>query len=730
MSIMKQLVFEGLLMRYMIFLIVFVFAININAKEVKREAKIVLGTFDTIQRAQKKLEKLDSVLTDELREIQKKENFDILARPSGKKYIITVEPIQSIKRARQIRKILPKPFNKNSFVGNYSLPKRYETINKIKILEQNTTTQDVSESVEEIEIKEDVQVVGNDTNISSLATNTTETTKKSKTLIEEVEKIDTEQEAIIETVVETTTENLDKEEANKTALLSKKEDAEERSSSKKVKTQEQSLTTSTQKMSDVVPQKDYSQNDPQSVSTADKERIKEDILPSKTFGVKLLQATEEFFSILKKYTLEITTTLSSALVRYVFEIAILILLLSCVLLFFAYQKSIVLHRKIRWLKASRHEAAKDFEFLKTDMSNLKTYFNALVDSTHSPLRKLEEHFQSRNTKIEDKEAKDAVHLLAHSMRAYDNFGGNIILHQKELDLNALVKRVVSGAEVKLMNSNIKIDFDNPMLKKVVGDSQKISRVIASLVNFCCKSSKNGCRLLIVLNEIVQDAKGNIVIKIIIKNSKESFNSEAMEKIKQAFGKKGNIQKDSYDDDVLELIAVQRILEIMQGHVKALETYRGDSGFVFDMKLKIINRRAIQQNLFSHESFFKLNILIFGNNAESVRTVQSELEFLNLDTDTCFSWNQMLENFNDIYFLIDIVIVQNATLPFVDIKSLNKASRKKNFVTVVILEEYESESDELRQIERKKVLKRPYEKDTLPRVLNILGKEQKPTTLNS
>lgn len=683
MGIMEKTILRFCKLRYLAFFILFIFVSTVSAQE----SKIVLATFDTLQRAEKKLEKFQAAITPDFISIQEKEGFDVLIRPSGKKYyILTIEPIQSKKIAKQVQKLLPRHFRNDSFIGNYSLKTRYKTKNKIfnKHQENNATKHEEYKKVILDEKKTKDKIVQNE-----------------NPTIKVDPKIAIGNVGVAPTVAQ---EKIKEKEINITEKLGAKEQNKTDNSQKNI-------------------------SEKQTKEATKKQETKEDIGNKSPFSVTLMQTINDFASATKEYTISIFSTLLHTIISYLFEISIFIFIVSLVLFIFAYKKSIVLYRKIRWLKASKHVIAKDTEFLKTDINNLKAYFNSLVSSASPSLQKLQEHFEARDTSIEKKEAQDAIHSLMHIMKSYDDFGGNIILTQKEFDLNALVKRVLQHPDIKKINSDVSLDFNSPMLKKVVGDSQKISRILTSLITFCCKYS-TVCRVLVILNEAIQDTEGNVMIKIIIKNSKGNFTELGLQKIEKAFSRKIRPSHKEYDDDVLDLIAVQRILEAKRGEVKVLENFRGDGGFIFDMRLKIINRHIIQNNLFSSDSFSKQNILIFGNNAESVRTIQSELELVNLNTDTCYSWNQMLDSFNDIYFFIDIVIVQNATLPFVDIEALNSASRRKNFITVAILEEHEDEGMELKRIRSKRILKRPYEKDSLPRLLYALIAEQKPTVLNS
>ncbi len=86
------------------------------------EKKIIIASFPTQQQADKALTIFESKLNSQFLKKQQQSYFNIVARPSGKTYIIAIEPIESYKEAVRIKKLLPWEYA-DAFINNYTPPK-------------------------------------------------------------------------------------------------------------------------------------------------------------------------------------------------------------------------------------------------------------------------------------------------------------------------------------------------------------------------------------------------------------------------------------------------------------------------------------------------------------------------------------------------------------------------------------------------------------------------------
>jgi len=86
------------------------------------EKKIIIASFPTQQQADKALTIFESKLGSPFLAKQQESYFNIVARPSGKSYIIAIEPIESYREAVRIKKLLPWEYA-DAFINKYTPPK-------------------------------------------------------------------------------------------------------------------------------------------------------------------------------------------------------------------------------------------------------------------------------------------------------------------------------------------------------------------------------------------------------------------------------------------------------------------------------------------------------------------------------------------------------------------------------------------------------------------------------
>jgi len=85
------------------------------------ERKIIVGSFATEQGAQRALKKFQAQLGADFLAAQQRLGFAVVARPSGRQYIIALEPFPSYKEAKKVKKMLPKRYA-SAFINKYVPP--------------------------------------------------------------------------------------------------------------------------------------------------------------------------------------------------------------------------------------------------------------------------------------------------------------------------------------------------------------------------------------------------------------------------------------------------------------------------------------------------------------------------------------------------------------------------------------------------------------------------------
>ncbi len=85
------------------------------------EQKIIIGSYPTQKHADSALKKFESKLGSQFILKQEQSYFNIVARPSGKTFIIAIEPFKSYKEASAVKAILPRMYA-DAFINKYVPP--------------------------------------------------------------------------------------------------------------------------------------------------------------------------------------------------------------------------------------------------------------------------------------------------------------------------------------------------------------------------------------------------------------------------------------------------------------------------------------------------------------------------------------------------------------------------------------------------------------------------------
>ncbi len=85
------------------------------------ERKIIVGSFATEKGAQRALKIFQSKLSEDFLAAQQRLGFAVVARPSGRQYIIALEPFPSYTEAKNVKKMLPKMYA-SAFINKYTPP--------------------------------------------------------------------------------------------------------------------------------------------------------------------------------------------------------------------------------------------------------------------------------------------------------------------------------------------------------------------------------------------------------------------------------------------------------------------------------------------------------------------------------------------------------------------------------------------------------------------------------
>lgn len=665
------------------------------------QRKIILSSYKKSSIAIKDLASLQLRLSKTLLRTLKKENSHIKARKSGKLHIIVIEPIKNRKSALKIKSLLPKPFNKTGYINTYNPPANAKPALKPK----KDTNQ-----VKNTEKKEIIQIAKSE-----------KPKEEEPTKIEEKKQESLENKIEVNTTVAQATEVKEIEKEVKKEEVAKKKE-EKKEAEKKVKAKKE-----TEKKSEV--KKIEVKKKPKPLKNKEEKIIEETNIG---FGFIAEAVKSGFISFVQYFT--------RLFMENIFIISLIIFVMSIFILFRVTKRKILVKRKMDLLNKEKEEKAMLAQSLKIELNHLKSRHINFTKSLMEPIETLQNKFDKSSLEPSEKETAQIVNTIAQILTSFQELGEHISMDESEFNLNAVVSSVVKQEKLKCEEGiSVIKDFDLPMLKKVVGDKQKVLKLFSHLIKFACLNTHIG-RVFVALNQASQDVDGKVMIHVVIKGGKNGFSKNATKNITEAFSNRLLYDDINMPEVIHELKVAKRLIEAMNGSIEFIGGEGQESGFLFNLQLKVINRYALQETLLSKQHGLRMNIFLLGEN--DTQDLQNDLKSLSIEPQIFTSWEKLVISFKDIYVFVDIIILQNSFLPKINLEELIKIAKRKNFAIIIIIEENEMENKTIHQLTERenaldeedrttiKILQKPYNKNEFLSLLTKIHEEQKPVDLSS
>ncbi len=662
-------------------------------------------------------------------------NCEIKVRQSGNLFIIVAEPIKNYKIANTIKSLLPQPFNKTAFINAYTKPKQSVTIkidsdNELKSASVTTNSKQEPEkksiNIEAKKSQEDAKE-NIDNEVKKEIEEDTKEKVKEKTLEEVKVQVDKNIEPKIKQ--EATIKKDLKSEINITIMQNEIKEAEglvqisiNPNLSKNIaegKTgQAQPVVT--------IEETDNNKNETW---------YKNDNFLEKYEEYKITKLIEDA----KRGLSEFGTKLNKTLMDNLLDISIAMFIFSLILFAIAVNITRKYKKRLGKISSDLRTKSKYAESLQIEVNHLKTRHINFINSLSGSVEYLQNKFIRETTK--DIDTQKAVNSLTQILASHKELGEVVGLDESEFNLNLLVSHVIK-AELLRCEEDVKIinDFDLFMLRKVVGDRQKVAKIFKLILEFTRLNTHYG-RILVFLNQTIQDVDGKALISVVIRSGINGFSEAAIKNISRAFDNIGIVDVSRLPKQAYSLKVAKRLLEIMGGSIEFIGQRGQECNFVFSFKLKIINKYALQESLFAKQHGISLDIVIFGNNKKIIEHTENDLRLISIEPKTYTSWSKLTEQIKDIYVCIDLVIVCNRAINNMDFDFLLKKAKQKNFAILVIVEEDEAENQNLisyvaneKSLPKSKstiikVVKKPYNKKDFIKILKSIDSELIPFDLS-
>jgi len=160
--------------------------------------------------------------------------------------------------------------------------------------------------------------------------------------------------------------------------------------------------------------------------------------------------------------------------------------------------------------------------------------------------------------------------------------GKLAVEQIEFNLKILITNLIDSLEYALRDSNneIKLNYDESISNKLIGDSLKLSQLLINLVSNAIKFTKNG----IIEIEIskVKSKDGKEEISFAVKDNGMGIPKDKQKNIFEDFYQERSRQDNPYKGTGLGLSIVKRLLSKMGSSIRVESELNKGTAFYFNL----------------------------------------------------------------------------------------------------------------------------------------------------
>jgi signal transduction histidine kinase/ActR/RegA family two-component response regulator len=323
--------------------------------------------------------------------------------------------------------------------------------------------------------------------------------------------------------------------------------------------------------------------------------------------------------------------------------------------FFFLQSLVLSHRFSEILQQAATGAQQGLkaktEFLSTMSHEIRTPLNSVIGMAHLLNRS--------KPRTDQKEQLDVLLFSANNLLSIVNNildynkieEGKISIEQIAMDLPLMARNILAGlqnlADDKLIL--LKLDIDDRLTKKIIGDPTRTSQVLNNLVHNAIKFTKEGQVLLSLQAE--QFENGSVTIKISVADTGIGIAPEKQQLIFERFTQADSSTSRSFGGTGLGLSISKKILE-MQGCSLKLKSQSGiGSEFYFTQTFILTNEPVAseipnqEEELPEIKSLQNVAILLVEDNPLNVMVAKAFLERCGAIIDVAANGKEAIEKFD-------------------------------------------------------------------------------------
>jgi signal transduction histidine kinase/CheY-like chemotaxis protein len=322
--------------------------------------------------------------------------------------------------------------------------------------------------------------------------------------------------------------------------------------------------------------------------------------------------------------------------------------------FFFLQSLILSHRVSYHLKEAREQAEQGFiaksEFLSTMSHEIRTPLNSVIGLSRLLLQNNPREDQVQQLDSMLFSATNLLEILNDILDFNKIEAGKLSLEIEEMDLVLIMTNIVNGLQnnAKEKGIDLKLNIDNSLKFKVLGDQTRLFQVITNLVHNAIKFTQKGS--VLVSLKVIDQKDEKIFIKFSVLDTGIGIEKNKQELIFERFTQADSSTSRSFGGSGLGLAISKRILEMQDTQLNLdSEVGKGSEFYFTQCFTKVENTdlgKKVDDNAFANSIAFKgFKILLVDDNHLNLMVAKSFLEKWSAEVDTAENGADALAKIN-------------------------------------------------------------------------------------